>query len=150
MKKLLLNSLTTAFFLSLTVLMACGGKDDDTPDLTVAEEQFQLLEGTWTLSSVTNEGNQVSGWEGFTLTVGGSASSVSLTAGGTQPDGTTEVWSSGNATFPSEDSASTLTRADGVEVAITVSESQLTTSFTIAAAGRAEVVEGAWTFTFTK
>lgn len=149
MKKLLLNSLTTAFFLSLILVVSCGGNKDDDPGSTPNEDQFALLEGTWTLSSVTNEGNQVSGWEGFTITIGGSADNMTFTTGGTQPDGTTDVWENGSFTFGSD--VNTLNRNDNVEVTIAVTETQLTANFNIADPnGRAEEVFGAWIFVFAK
>ncbi|MEL6556793.1 MAG: hypothetical protein AAFQ94_01330 [Bacteroidota bacterium] len=150
MKKQILNSLTTAFFLSLVIFMSCGG--DDTPDgPTAAETQFELLAKTWAVSSATADGSPVDGWDSFTVTFGGTATAGTYTTNGQQPDGTSLVWPTSGTrtwTFESEENVNTINRNDGVAISVAVSETSATLSFTITDnSGRADIVEGNWVFT---
>ncbi len=157
MKKLLLNSLTTAFFLSLVLVISCGKGGDDEPDTTPEEVQFAKLEGTWTLTSVTNNTNQVSGWDGFELTISGSASNVQFSTNGAggngtvQPEGTTDVWpGSGTLIFSNADEVREMTRG-GITLNITVSGDTLQISFTVdTSGGRTDEVDGDWVFSFQR
>ncbi len=150
MKKQILNSLTTAFFLSLIIFMSCGD-DSTTPEPTAAETQFELLAKTWTVTKATADGSDVDGWTGLTVTFGGSATAGSYTTNGQQPDGTSLVWpSSGSWTFASEDNVNTITRDGSVEMSVAVDATNITLSFSITDnSGRTDVVEGNWVFTAT-
>ena len=155
MRKQILNSLTTAFFLSLMIFISCGdgGGGDEPPAPTAAEEQFARLAKTWTLSSVSADGTPVEGWEGFTVTFGGTATSGDYSTNGSQPDGTTRVWpASGRWTFASETDVNTIERNDGVSlrIALDTNGTSAVITFSIADDGnRQDIVEGDWNFTMT-
>lgn len=151
MKKQILNSLTTAFFLSLIIFISCGGNDDGPSGPSDAEVQFALLAKTWTVTSATADSNPVDGWTDLTITFGGTATAGTFRTNGQQPDGTTLVWpASGSWTFASEDNVNTITRNDGVEISIAVDDTRATLNFTIVDnSGRTDIVEGAWRFELT-
>ena len=149
MKKQILNSLTTAFFLSLIIFISCG--DDDGPSgPTAAEAQFELLAKTWSVTSATADGSPVDGWTDLTITFGGTATAGTYTTNGMQPDGTSLVWPTSGTrtwTFESEENVNTINRNDGVAISLAVDANQATLNFSIVDnSGRTDIVEGAWRF----
>mgnify|MGYP001799336906 CR=1 FL=1 len=154
MKKQILNSLTTAFFLSLMIFVACGpGTDDDEVEIDERQEQFDRLAKTWSVTSAQADGTDIDGWTDLTITFAGTATSGSLSTNGSQPDGTTRVWNSPDTwNFASEDDLNTIVRGDGVQISLAVDNAgtSATLTFNIAAdGGRQDVVEGAWRFQLT-
>ena len=153
MKKSLISLLTTATILSLTIFISCNKGGDDTPEPSAQEEQFDKLSGTWTVTE-GNNGGAVEGWPGVTVTLGGSVDNITYSMGGTtQPEGTDAVWNSSGGSFEwaTQEGITTITRNDQVEFTISsVSETQLIVTFTINTSAKQDVVDGDWTFTFTK
>ena len=155
MKKQILNSLTTAFFLSLVIFMSCGGGSggDDEPTISERELQFDRLAKTWTVSSAQADGNPIEGWDALTITFGGTATSGSFSTNGQQPDGTTRVWpTSGTWNFVSETDLNTITRSDGIEITLGVDNAGTTATLNFEIptdGGRQDVVEGRWRFELT-
>lgn len=159
MKKQILNSLTTAFFLSLVIFISCGGGNDDEPNgPTAAEEQFEKLAKSWTVTSAQADGRDVEGWTGLVISFSGTPTAGTYSVVGDKPEGTDQVWpaSGGSWTFKSEEDVNTIVRSDGVEISVAVSEeaadgsSTATLSFNIEdSTGRTEVVEGSWVFTLS-
>lgn len=149
MKKQILNSLTTAFFLSLVIFISCGGGNDDEPDgPTPREEQFDLLAKTWIVTSAEADGRAIEGWDQLRITFAGTPTSGSYSTNGEQPDGTTEVWdTSGTWEFESDTELNTIIRDGETEIGIAVTENTATLTFTIEdSSGRTDVVEGRWEF----
>lgn len=152
MKRQILNSLTTAFFLSLMIFISCGGggNDDDTMEPSERELQFERLAKTWTVTSASADGTVIDGWTDLTITFAGTSTSGSYSTNSQQPDGTTRVWDSqGSWNFVSETNLTTITRDGSVEISIAVNNegTSATLNFTIADdGGRQDVVEGAWRF----
>ena len=69
-------------FVVLAVL-SCGGGGDDTPDLTPEEQRLLDLGGTsgatWVASSITFDGAPADGFNNFSITLRGTATSKSYT-----------------------------------------------------------------------
>ena len=154
MKKQILNSLTTAFFLSLMIFISCGGDGGDGPTPpTAAEEQFARLAKTWTVTSAQADGADVPDWTNLTITFGGTATAGSYNTNGQQPEGTTRVWpSSGTWTFVSETNVNTITRSDNIEIGIAVDTNGTSATLTFeipSDGGRQDIVEGSWRFQLT-
>lgn len=162
--------LLSACLVALTVLTGCPGDEEPDPP-SAGEEQYGLLEGTWTISAVTFDGtSRIDTWgTTFSLTFsGGSEDATSLTWGGnysTSGHNTTDepnaltVWpSSGSWDFDGENSVQEFTRDGSLPVAITsvsgidATSRTLVLTFTIPESGnRIEGFEGApWVFTFTR
>ena len=80
--KYLLLSLLTLF--SFAVLSCGGGGDDDSPGLTDEEQRLLDLGGTsgstWTATSITFDGAPATGFESFSLTLRGTATSKTYTS----------------------------------------------------------------------
>lgn len=76
-------SLTLLLLLAFTALSCGGGGGDDTP-LTPEEQRLVDLAGnggtTWTATSITFEGAPATGFDNFSLTLRGDASSKTYTA----------------------------------------------------------------------
>jgi hypothetical protein len=162
--------LLSASLVALTVLTGCPG-DETPPEPSAGEEQYGLIEGTWTISSVDFDGtSRIDTWgTNFTLTFsGGSEDATSLTWGGNystsghntadEPDALT-VWpATGTWDFAGENSVQEISRDGSQSVAITSVSSLDATSrtlvltFTISSGGnRTEGFEDApWVFTFTQ
>ena len=149
MKKQILNSLTTAFFLSLVIFISCGGGGDDEPSgPTPAEEQFDKLAKTWIVTSARADGSDVDGWDQLTITFAGTATAGTYSTNSQQPDGTTQVWpASGSWVFKSDTELNTIIRDNAIEIGLAVSDNQATLTFEIVDnGGRSDIVEGNWTF----
>ena len=127
MKKRILNSLTTAFILALTLFISCGpgGGDDDTPTIGPNEMALNELSDTWTLSGMPRvDGAEIEGWDNFQLTLGGTVDDNDVVSGTfsapltNRPEGTEDVWPvSGTWTF--DGNTTNILRNDGVSVRIT-------------------------------
>lgn len=151
MKKQILNSLTTAFFLSLIIFVSCGPNDDgDDPGISEREQQFDRLAKTWSVTSAQADGTVIDGWADLTITFAGTSTAGTFSTNGQQPDGTTRVWdTNGSWNFVSDENLTTITRNDGVEISVAVDNAgtSATLTFNIAAdGGRQDVVEGSWRF----
>ena len=164
--------LLSASLVALTVLTGCPGDEEPEPP-SAGEEQFGLIEGTWTISEVSFDGtSRIDTWgNSFTLTFsGGSEDATTLIWGGNyssaghnttdEPDALT-VWpASGNWVFDGENDVQSFTRSDGIPVSITsvsglgdgTATRTLVLTFTIPESGtRIEGFEGApWEFRFTQ
>ncbi len=164
--------LFSASLVALTVLTGCPGDEPD-PEPSAGEEQYGLLEGTWTISAVTFDGtSRIDTWgTNFTLTFsGGSEDATSLSWGGNystsgadtsgEPDALT-VWpGSGSWDFEGENGVQLFTRSDNVDVTITsvsglgdgTSARTLVLTFTIPDPGARteQVFDSPWVFTFTR
>jgi len=150
MKKLL-NFLTPiALVTALIFYSSCGGDDSTNGKQTQQEIVVERLENgsPWGITggSVTLDNSDVtSDFASFSITFSG----TSLTVSGSDED----VWPNGTAswTFLSTDTgiATTITRADGVEVSIAVDEGStaltLTFEITGGSGGRVLGKEGSWT-----
>ncbi len=161
MKKQILNSLTTAFILSLVVFMSCGGGDDDSAPATPNADQLALLTGNWEATSTLESNNIVDGWaDGFILTLDGTANGDDIVSGrystnDARPADTQRVWaSSGTWEFNSIGTRIEFTRDDEIVVTAVLGgndNNELTLSFEILEdAGRTDIVNGNWTQIFRK
>jgi len=159
MKKRILNSLTTAFILALTIFISCGGNGGDNgpdPDTPFADRLGEL-NTTWTLSGMPRvDGAEIEGWDGFQLTLGGTANGDDAVSGTfsapltNRPELTEDVWpTSGTWEFTGD--VANITRNDGVAIRInSVTETNLQIRFDIAdQGGRTDVVAGSWNMEFT-
>ena len=134
---------------TLLIFANCGGGGDDPQaEPSAAQKNATLLDGTWKLNSVTNEGNPRDEWTDFTLTLsldddfkGGNYNTTNI------PDEDTEgVWAS-SGTFTASEDLTVLTRNDGTKITLTVSASTLSLSFDISeSGGRVDGFTGAWVF----
>lgn len=164
--------LLSASLVALTVLTGCPG-DEPEPEPSAGEEQYALLEGTWTIDAITFDGtSRIDTWgTNFTLTFsGGSEDATTLVWGGRystsghntadEPDALT-VWpASGDWVFGGENSVQEISRDGSQPVTITsvsglgdgTTTRTLVLTFTIPESGnRVEGFEGApWVCTFTR
>ncbi|MFY0591218.1 lipocalin family protein [Roseivirga sp.] len=71
-------------FIASFSLVSCGGGGDDTPDLTPEEQRLVDLVGTtgstWEASSITFDGAPAEGFDNFSFTLRGTATSKSYTS----------------------------------------------------------------------
>lgn len=160
-----------ACLVTLTVLTGCPGTDEPEPP-SAGEEQYGLLQGTWTISAVTFDGtSRIDTWgTNFSVTFsGGSEDATSLIWSGNystsghdtanEPDALT-VWpASGSWTFNGENSVQAFDRNDNVEVSITsvsgldvTGTRTLVMTFTIPEpSNRTEqIYDAPWVFTLTR
>ena len=135
---------------TLLIFANCGGGGGDDPVAapTAAQKNATLLDGTWKLNSVTNEGTPRDEWTDFTLTLsldddfkGGNYNTTNI------PDEDTEgVWAS-SGTFTASEDLTILTRNDGTKITLQVSASTLSLSFDISqSGGRVDGFTGSWVF----
>ena len=125
-----------------TVIFSC--KKDDPPPKTQEEINTELLSKAWVpqtgSNTITVAGTDVSDiWSAFVLTLG------DKTYSSTGADAV-EVWpASGTWAFGAD--ANTLVRNDGIEIAISVTETTLVMKFNYSASGgRLSGIEGDWVF----
>lgn len=110
---------------SVTMLIACGGGDDPSPQQQMTN---QLVNGgeAWSVSggTVTVDGNDVtSDWSGFTITF----TEDTYT---TNSSKASEVWpSSGTWDFANETTTSDLQRGDGTSMDVSIDNNVLTIRF---------------------
>ena len=161
-----MNHLNRIFSLLLLVSAAvlysnCGGGDD--PEKSEEELQLDKLKvSQWTLQSANDGTDRTAEYPGMTLTLTGSYS-----AGGTYSYASSaSTWPEPRGPWKKDDAwkfkpgavANTIIRlSDEQEMTYTLSNSdkQLTIAFNYVGegfvnAGRVEIVEGDWTFTFTR
>lgn len=139
--KFRISFLTTVLVLG-TLAYSC--KEKEKPKKTDEEINTELLSKPWVpqtgANATTVAGNDVSDiWAGFVLTMGDESYSSSGADAA-------EVWpASGSWAFGTD--ANTLVRSDGVEIAISVSETTLVMKFNYSASGgRLNGIEGDWVF----
>lgn len=141
--------------LGLVVLGSC--KDPDPVEPSATEKQLALLVNTWKNPSVTfNGSSEDSEWTNFTITFSDGGYTTTNISDGRE----NTVWSStGSWQFKGAGTdalnVNTLVRDDGVEIAITVSETDLTMSFSYDESinGRSSGInglDGNWVFNMTK
>ena len=149
-----------ARILSLMVLVAlatfyvsCGG--DGGNEKSDTDVQIEKLNGTWKVSSVTQDGAAPAlNHDAMTLTSQGTAgnTTISFNVSG-RPQGPSAWAPSGNLTFGSNVKQN-LTRDDNVSINYSVTETTLVMDFTFNRdpyqAGRVSSVQGSWHFEFTK
>ena len=165
--KYLINTISALSFLALLIFAACGGDSGGDDPLSPGESQADLLNGGWSVASVSFDGtSRVDTWgTDFTLTFSGASEGTDQAWGGNfsttghdtsnEPDALT-VWpGSGTWDFPGATSSdiSSFTRNDGITVSIVqVSASNLVVTFTIDdPSGRTDAIfDAEWRFEFTK
>ncbi len=145
---LLIFSFLTLFSIS------CGDDGDGGGGVTPTptdplDAQAALLNGSWKVkdaNSVTKDGTIVDVFTTMTLNIsGGTKDGGNYSTGHSEQNGT-EVWpNSGSWTFQGGDK-NKLQRSDGVVMSISVTESTLTTSFTVSGG----IKDGNWVFNFIK
>ena len=145
---LLIFSFLTLFSIS------CGDDGDGGGGVTPTptdplDAQAALLNGSWKVkdaNSVTKDGSIVDVFTTMTLNIsGGTKDGGNYSTGHSEQNGT-EVWpNSGSWTFQGGDK-NKLQRSDGVVMSISVTESTLTTSFTVSGG----IKDGNWVFNFIK
>ena len=152
MKILQIKIIKTLFFVgscaALLIFTNCGGGGDDpAAELSAAEKNATLLDGTWKLNSVTNEGTPRDEWTGFTLKLsldddfkGGNYNTTNIPA-----EDTEGVWAS-SGTFTASEDLTVLTRNDGTKMTLQVNATTLSLSFNISEAGRVDGFAGDWVF----
>mgnify|MGYP002783521808 CR=1 FL=1 len=142
---------------SVAVLMVysnCGGGSDPAPPVT--DVQLEKLRGTWVIQSVTGQGtNRTSEYPGFSLTFTGTNGNTTFNYTAANRPALSPWPPSGTFTFDTETPESSITRndpSDPIDVSYEVTATQLTLEFNYQGGGftRPRVVEGDWTFTFTK
>lgn len=153
---------TALAFSSLIVCISCGPEEVPKTEVNEFEEQAKKLVATWNLNDDGAVlGSAQSEWNDLTLTLTGDENGGSFTTNVTSlslADNATVVWpASGTWDFTGEDGTgdaeigSLLRNGDKVVIAVTVSDTQLVTTFTIdTSSGRVFGVDGDWAFTFTK
>ncbi len=149
MKKL--KFLPFVLILGLAVLASCD--DDDDPKPTAEEIQTALLVGTWNNSSVTYDGATDAGdWSAFKVVLGdGTYTSSAVSTGREKVWPAQGTWAYDGAGTDNVN-VNKLIRDDGVEIAITVSETALKMTFTYDEDihGKNDGIDGAWVFNMTK
>ena len=160
-----MNHLSRIFSLLLLVgatliLSNCGGGDD--PEKSEEELQLDKLKaGQWTLLSASDGTDRTSEYPGMTLSFEGTFSNggtYSYTSSATSWPSVSPWEEAGSWKFVSGSVSNKVIRlSDDVEMTYTLSNSdkQLSLSFNYQGpgfnnAGRVEVVEGDWVFTFTR
>ena len=145
---LVITVCATAFF------AACDNGDD--PKKSEAQTQIDLLVGTWSASSVTHEGVNVStDFDSFDLTIAQAGTNESMTyvAAGRPTDIPSPWDASGTIAFGTPVTEK-IVLGDGAPATYTVSASTLTITFTdysgAGYTGRTSSASGDWVFTFTK
>ncbi|MDW3193200.1 MAG: hypothetical protein R8G66_12580 [Cytophagales bacterium] len=169
MKKFQILLLSTCL-VALTVLTGCPGDEPD-PVPSAGEEQYALLDGQWTISTVTFDGtSRLDTWgNSFTISFSGGAEDATTliwggrysTSGHNTADepNALDVWpASGNWVFSGENSVQEFSRDGSQAVAISnlsgleATPRTLRLTFTIPdPSGRTEgVFDAPWVFEFTR
>ena len=144
-----LSTLATILLLAtLPITQSCKDPGQGTP--TAEEQQIEKLTKTWTVESVTFGGSEdrTTDWSGFTLTVTGNQGYSTTNAFSPGPWPASGTWSF--ATTGGTADINKVLRDDGLEIAITVSATSLTMTFTYDdtthQGGRTEAVNGEYVF----
>lgn len=142
-----------------TLYMNCGGSDPK-PKSNFEIQFEKLTPPTWVLQSVVRDTEDMSAdFQSVTLDLGGTfndnnaSAAYTYTFTGTFPD--LSPWpKSGTWRFGSDPNTQLVRLDDSQNMSYTVTDTQLTISFTYAGegfiGGRVNIVEGNWTFTFNK
>ncbi len=146
-----------SLFLIVVALGACGGKDD--PEPTVAEEQFEKLNGIiWEAVTVTRDGNVVTeDFTNFTIVFLGTLNAEKTNVNGsyTTTNGG-DVFRSGTWRFAENNVTNQIIRfVDGLEIPTSYrfpTEGTLELSFTFTGStnGRTKILDGDYVFTLTE
>jgi hypothetical protein len=154
--KHLARILSLLILVSATFFIAsCGGDGGNEP--SEKEKQIDLLVGTWTATSVTNDGTpHTDDYNGFQITITKSSSEAMTYVTQNRPAGKLSPWNA-NGTFTFGTNVSTeLKRDDNVNITYNLSGSNLTLTMNdysgegYLVPGRTETVEGDWIFTMAK
>jgi hypothetical protein len=130
---------------------SCSKDDDGEPE---TDTQINLLNGTWTATSVTYEGVEDGDYDNFSITVNGTKGNefVSYTTAG-RPSKLGPWTSSGTLEF-GEPAKTVLVRDDDTSITYAVTETTLHMEFDYTGdgyfGGRTESIGGHWVFEFTK
>ena len=147
--KRLSNLLAALVFASLVIFMSCGGGGDDpAPDPLI--EVAANFSGTWAPTRVDDpEGvNQLSTWSDFRLTVTGTENGGTYSTGTTTPAGFEAVWPASGTWSWGDTTGGSVTRG-GVTMTTAITATQITLTFEITGAARANSINGEWTFVMT-
>lgn len=149
--------LSALVFCSLMIFISCKGDDKGKTDKR--DQQAELLEGaTWKVTSATFDGDTRADWEGATMTFSYNPETDqgTYTVSGVpdEGDGVNSVLGANNAsvswTFPDENTVGTIQRADGIDMALSVSATTLSLTFTVPDPdARIAGFYGEWVFQFT-
>ena len=133
--------------MALSLISGCS-KDD--PEPSAKDKQTDLLAKKWNIktevNSVTlNGGDDTDNWTGFTVTF---YSNGTYVASNISAERLNTVWSSsGDWQFKSDSDLNTIVRNDGVEINISIVETNLFMSFNYTQPnGRIAGIEGDWVF----
>lgn len=148
--KYLMNYLTAALFLALTVLSSCGsddgGGDEDSVD-------FTAMNGTYTAVNISEPTGASDGdWSAFSLTISGASSAGGNYTTSGVPEGFESVWpASGSFTIDAAQLPSVVFIRDGstsIDVELDVDDKLAELTFDVATtSARTSVVDGEWSFT---
>jgi hypothetical protein len=136
------------------LLSGCGSEES----ISTQSKQLKKLSATWIVTNATMGGtNYTADYADFELTLSGSTNS-SVYAYGVSGRPEISPWPSGGTWIFGSDAKTTLVRdsgtVDAVQIAYTVSDTQLTITFNFAGegynAGRVNSVSGDWSYTFSK
>lgn len=143
-------------FCSLMIFISCNKDDGDNGGSNDERaEQAELLEGTWTVTSATYEGNPRPDWNGATVTFSYNYDNhtgtytVSGVPTAEEGENAASVLGSGSVSweFEGETSTNTIERADDVKMTVTVTATQLTLSFGLTGVdSRTAGFDGQWKF----
>lgn len=151
--------------LLIAVVLVTSCKNDEDPDPNPAQLQTQKLTGEyktastkgWTVSSVIFDGidDRTSDWTNFSIDISANPSGTNnfttQNAFSPGPWPSSGTWDFGGTT--DNPNINLFVRGDGLDIAINVSDNQLTMTFTyddnVHSGGRTEVVNGEYRFTFT-
>lgn len=136
-----------------TMYTACG--PDDPKEKSEIDQQIELLNGNWTVTSATfNDLEPDLDHDGMTMEITGTIGNETISYNvDNRPTGPSAWPATGSFTF-NADPKTSLTRDDGVTVSYSVTATQLNMSFNFDkdpyTAGRVSSVRGEWKFVFTK
>ena len=144
---------STSYFVAIAMIMALmfiSGCDNDDPEPSAKEKQTDLLAKKWNIktevNSVTLNGDdETNNWPGFTATF---YSNGTYVASNISAERLNTVWSeSGSWQFKSDSNLNTIVRDDGVEINISIDETNLSMSFSYSQSnGRVSGIDGEWVF----
>lgn len=148
MKRLM--KLLPILFLTI-IIAACGPENPADP--SPEQQQLEKLTKTWIASSVTFNGseNRTTDWDGFSLTITANKSYSTSSAFSPGPWPSSGAWTfEMNGDTPN---INKIIRSDGLEVAISVSATNLTLTFNYDNSthngGRFEAINGEYVFSMT-
>lgn len=133
-----------AFVMAGAIIIGCD-ENNGSKEKTEEEKQTEKLSKTWVVDAVEFElgfdtHDRTDEWPSFEVTF---TDGAFTTANSSFPD----VWPAAGTWSYKEGDLNTIIRGDDVEIAITVSDSDLSMSFTYpAAGGRTDGIEGNWVF----